>query len=217
MPNTPNRNEILPAVMAGMKSSARKWEKIHGTWANQAPEYWFTVNVSVEIFKRLNAEKCWIELEANVKNVLNKSRPKVPGSFRKTVRKNGKLDIVVERLREKPFAAIELKTCTQFFDKPFKADVHRLRDILLNKKSNTLKIGCIAVYTDKKGKIFVDTDKKKQNSAEVKLNKIFDTLVSGAKRECQETGLIIRHRKFISCGGDTTDRWGVLCITFQRS
>lgn len=216
MPKILNRNDLLPAVLNGMKASARKWEKIHGTWANQAPEYWFTVNLSQELFRNLGSDKCWIEMEASVKSVLKKSRPRTPGSFRKAVRKDGRLDILIERIGEKPFAAIELKTCTRSLDKPYLSDVRRLKGLLLAKKTNTIKIGCLALYTDIKG--YKDkNDKKSRGNVNIRLRSIFDKLISGAKNECLNTGLIIKHKMYIFSSRETFDRWGILCISFQRS
>lgn len=73
------RGDVAPLVLRGMRKAAKNWDALHGSWADEAPEYWFTVLVALELQKGLDTNKNWIRLEGNVAKALNAAGPKRRG------------------------------------------------------------------------------------------------------------------------------------------
>ena len=129
------RGNVAPLVLRGMRKGAKNWDALHGSWADEAPEYWFTVLVALELQKGLDTKKNWIRLEGNVAKALNAAGPKRRGRPPKALRRTGRCDIVVERANEAPFALIEIKNRVYSFSRTLASDVERLHQALKRKSS----------------------------------------------------------------------------------
>src|SRR4249919_1524633 len=115
--------QIPSIVLRGMKTAAKNCDRLHGSWADKAPEYWFTVLVALQLQKELNEDKNWISFEGSIRKTLEASGPKRRGRRPKTLRWNGRCDILVDRANEKPLAAIEIKRNAYAFYRSLKSDV----------------------------------------------------------------------------------------------
>lgn len=199
--------EILPKlIFKGMTSAVRSWDDLHGTLADFAPEYWFTVTVAQTLQKNLDCNKNWIGLEASVKQLIKDSRLEKPNKTTNKIR-NGKCDLVVSRANEKPFAAIEIKSKVYSTTKPVKDDIIRLRDLLKSKNKNSLTIACLAIYTSANTRTIV--------------NQRFDKNLSAAKSLCGKYFKVdddgARKSYIQEIDNKVNIFWGVQCIYIIRS
>lgn len=205
MSNGINRSQIPELVRVSLAKAAKSWDSLHGTWADQAPEYWFTVHVAQHLHKKLHADKNWIGLESRVGESLSLTGVKRLGRPRKTLRRNGRCDIVVTRANEKPFAAIEVKSPVYSFTDVVKKDVERLCGMLLHVgKSNSLSIACLGLYSShQKREVLVKRFEK--NLAQVKI--ICEN--ENEKLKAQQCSKITLPK-------DGTGCWGTQCIYLER-
>ena len=204
-----HRNNIPKLVLAGMVKAEKAWDALHGTWADHAPEYWFTVIVAQHLQRYLDTEKNWIGLEANVKETLKLAEVSRPGRPNKSLRHNGRCDIVVARGNEKPFAAIELKSPMYSFTAPLKKDIVRLRDMLRKDQRNSLSIACIALYSSA-------SEENTKKGAMGTLEQRFENNLRGVRELCKDNALIAKEIHVIRVGRDAEDCWGVQCLFIVR-
>src|SRR6476620_742548 len=142
-----SRTQIPAVTLEGMAKAAQRWHRLHGTWADEAAEYWFTVLVALQLQRKLTESKNWIGLESNVTETIRLCGAARPGRPRKVLRRNGRCDIVVARANEKPFAAIEIKSPAYHFSRSVKSDIERLRELLLYSPGSSLSVACVAIYS----------------------------------------------------------------------
>ena len=199
--------DIPPQVLKGMRIAAKNWDRLHGSWADKAPEYWFTVQVALQLQKALDEDKNWISLEGNVRKSLNAAGPRRRGRPHAALRNSGRCDILVERANGKPFAAIEVKRNAYVFSEPLGKDIDRLAQMLA--KRSSLSIGCLALYSSARS-----TD---LSSAKDVLKERFNTFLRRSKDRCEASSLIIKSVSFVTEAEDSDDCWGVQCISLARS
>lgn len=202
-----SRDDVPPLVIEGMRRAAKNWDALHGTWADKAPEYWFTVHVALALQKGLHREKNWIKLEGNVANTLSACGPSRPGRPPAALRKNGRCDIVIERANETPFALVEVKSRAYSFSAAIASDVARLHHALRHKSK--LEVACLALYSS----IFV---KRTQLSARKALEDKFSTNLERAKQICASDLNVTQFEPKITSVPGSNYCWGVQCLTFVR-
>lgn len=204
-----SRAEIPEAVLGGMAKAAKAWDALHGTWASEAPEYWFTVTVAQHLQIKLDRDKNWIQIEGRVKETLKQAGVTNAGRPRSALRHGGKCDIVVTHANEKPFAAIEIKTRAYAFHGAIKKDVGRLREMLTKNGANSLKIGCLALY--------VDASKPTREESRASLKQRFEANLKAVSTECNGGTFVIEQiSKIGNVEGTKGGGWGVQCLYIVR-
>ena len=203
------RSVVAPVVIAGMAKAAKSWNALHGTWANRAPEYWFTVTVAQELQRKLDDQKKWIRLEGSVLQTISSSGPAVAGRPVSALRRNGRCDIVIERANESPFAAIEIKTRAYAFTAGLRSDVIRLRELLCRGGKNSLSVVCLASYSDA-------SEENSASGAKACLERRFDTFFDRSTELCVGKRLRVERRELLRRGDESGDFWGVQCLTIVR-
>ena len=203
------RSVVPPIVLSGMLKAAKSWNTLHGTWASQAPEYWFTVTVAQELQRKLDDAKKWIRLEGAVKTTMRQSGSAGPGRPSTGLRRNGKCDIIVERLNELPFAAIEIKTRVYAFTSTLERDVIRLRDMLKKQHKNSISVACLAIYSDA-------SEERTLNGARSYLSMRFEKNLERVVEICAGQALSVSEDHRLRKDSDSDDMWGVQCLALVR-
>lgn len=206
-----HRDEVINSALNGMKLAAEGWSNMHGTFANQAPEYWFTVMAAQEINKKLKqlSDNFWLGLEVSVKELRIASKPGKLGRPKKSTRENGRADIVVSRLSEKPAIVIEVKSPVYSYYQ-IKDDIDRVCN-LISDNQNSLSAGCIAIYSDYH-------HEGSRKGAEETVKGLFDLFAKRSKVRCKQSKLKLKgSSRHLQEGINGKDWWGVQCLVITRS
>lgn len=198
-----HRDDVVTLVLKGMRSAAKTWDGLHGTFANQAPEYWFNVHVAKELSKGL--ENSWVGLEVSARETRQLSKPGKVGRPKKASRENGRVDIVVARDNEKPAAIIEVKSPVYTFNS-LEKDVERIASLLAD-TPNALSVGCIALYTD--------ASHKSRNGAQSGVDGLLELFKTRTAEMCKPKKLKVASDEHSQQHYE--DWWGVQCICITRS
>lgn len=206
-----HRDAVINSAFKGMKLASKRWSDMHGSFANQAPEYWFTVMVAQEITKGLGqiSGKFRVGLEESVRELRKTSNPGKRGRPKKSTRENGRADVAVARANKKPAILIEVKSPVYSYHK-IAGDIDRICDLIRDKK-NTLSAGCMAIYSDYH-------DEGSRKGAEATIKGLFDLFEEKARNRCEKDGLKLKgSNRYSDTGINGKDWWGVQCLVITRS
>ena len=174
-------DEILNACIEGIKKSEEEYDEYsNGQWLWNAPEYLLTVN----IFKKLgeiNKSK-FITLEDNVKKILKNAKTKIRGPLKKTIRPDGRSDIILWWGKGTPRGIIEVKKDVWGLTH-IQNDINRILNIL--KKESDIELGVLAFY------IYGHYKSKNPTS---KLEKKIESIISELKKISENHNLKLKSK-----------------------
>ncbi|AOZ49637.1 hypothetical protein [Chromobacterium vaccinii] len=187
------KSEVVEAICSGI----RKADREYGQWTGdeglgEAPEYLMTCAIARELAKLGDGR--FVTLEASVQETLRCARVRFRGRPRRSMRKNGRADIVLWEVPEVgqngvPRSIIEVKNFLAEPGGQLNKDVSRLRDALcLSMESHgELGFGCLAFW------IGVNEPKRKQyESPEAWLRAKSEKLCEAASGLVATDGLVVR-------------------------
>lgn len=208
------KKEIAPAVLGGMRTGAKSWNDLHGTWANKAPEYWFTVSVAQALQRHLDDSKKWVCVEPRMADIVAADLSNASGTYLAGLRLKGRCDLAVQRANEETFAAIEIKIRAYSFTKSIADDVRRLCLLLDPRVSSSIAVCCLAIYTD--------ASRSSKGGARLRLLEQFDSFKDSTKALASEFKVDVEHDFRLGRDPDAglrkvdVDYWGVQCISLTR-
>ncbi|WP_162782233.1 hypothetical protein [Arenimonas caeni] len=197
-----------------MKHAAKSWHALHGTWANKAPEYWFTVSVAQSLQGELDDSRKWVCVEPKISEMVDARSSRLVDGHSSDLRLNGRCDLAVQRVNEDFFAAVEIKIRAYAFTKAIEKDIRRLCFLLDRRVDSKLSICCLAIYTD--------ASRASRGGAKKKIAERFDDFASRTRSIASSTGLRVTCDSRIGRDPDAgkrradLDHWGVQCLSITR-
>ena len=140
-------DNIVKKTLAGISEAQEDYNYwTGGSWLWEAPEYMVTTYIAKHI-SDLKEKSFYLTLEHKVKDAIDIAGGLPVGRPHKTLRRDGKFDILVWWANETPRAVIEVKKQVRGFSE-VRADVSRICDIL-SIPDTTFRCGFIVYYTSK--------------------------------------------------------------------
>lgn len=138
--------KIVVACNQGIKNAHERYVQMSGgDWLWNAPEYFLTTHIAIEIHKQPGTKRVFCE--HHTKKALIDAGALGKGKVHPDIRQNGRLDILIRRANGTPRGVIEVKNRV-FNRSQYEGDMRRIGHILKRKSSDSsLEFGIFSFYT----------------------------------------------------------------------
>jgi len=168
MPKSISISNLSKATLDGIIESMELYNQWSGgEWLCNAPEYLMTVKIAENI-ANIKGDKL-ITMEDKVDYILDLSNAIKKGRKPNTLRKNGRIDIVIWNQNDTPRIIIEVKNNVYRLGKISQDIIRTYQMLKRNQDNSTLEYGIIAFYISNH-----DDKGKAKEKLEKQLNKIID-------------------------------------------
>lgn len=146
MPGPIAARDIVAACNQGIKNAHELYVQMSGgDWLWNAPEYFLTTHIAIEIHKQPGTKR--VICEHGTRKALIDAGALGKGKLHPDIRQNGRVDILIRRANGTPRGVIEVKNRV-FNRSQYEGDMKRIGHILKRKSSDSsLDFGIFSFYT----------------------------------------------------------------------
>lgn len=179
MPHQISQPNIIHAAINGIQDAQNTYVSYSdGEWAWRGPEYLLCANIASRLFKLDGAKH--ITLESNVTKTLASADAAKRGAPKKSLRKNGRFDIVLWWGSGLPRAVIEVKNGVYSYSQIY-MDVERISEALVSSRiRSSIQFGMVAFYISAKDNAKTKAEKQILSILKTLFNHTIDSIPRGA-------------------------------------